>query len=387
MGRLDLSLMPVTVQAIGTLLLGIMLTQLGRIFGRTYAMRWSWAWLSLFFSLASVWVYVQTRQRADWVLYLVFEWAYVVLLWIGCRELAKGTRIEVRYAFYAAPLAFVAAALITRFAPSFNQMFVLQAAIIAILMAMSFRSLSAMGGDRRGRGWWTMRVALALQCALFASYVPLFYYHATVNRIPMLAYSSIADLIAAMLLGFGMVLMVAEEGNRELREALSRLDDARSHLEVKLQTDPLTEALNRHAFYSMQRGDEIATDGVLGGVVVMIDVDSLKQINDDHGHAAGDVVIRTTANTVRQMIRADDLLFRWGGDEFVAILPNSTLTVVGQRLAPLRDGIVAHLSEEHPEFRFRVSWGAAEFGAKRSLDEAIRVADGVMYERRRVEQA
>ena len=78
----------------------------------------------------------------------------------------------------------------------------------------------------------------------------------------------------------------------------------------------------------MQRGDEIATDGVLNGVVVMIDVCNLKQINDDIGHAAGDIVIRATANNVRQLIRADDLLFRWGGDEFVAIIPNSTMTVV-----------------------------------------------------------
>ncbi len=383
MGTLDLSPMSVTVQAIGTLLLCVMLAQLGRIFGRTYAMRWAWGWFALFLALSAVWLYVHTRWTAAWPAYITLEWIYLWLLWGGCRELATGARIDIRYGLYTLPPAIVVAVVMTHLAPTFNDLFVPQAAIVAVVVALSYRTLSSMVARRRGTGWWTMRVALAAQTLLFAAYVPLFLYHAHVANLPILDYSSLADLLVAVLLGFGMVLTAAEEANRELHEVLSRVDDARSSLEVRLQTDPLTEALSRHAFYSMQRGDEITTDGVLNGVVVMMDVDNLKQINDDIGHAAGDVVIRATANSVRQHIRADDLLFRWGGDEFVAIIPNSTMAVVSQRLAPLRDGIVAHISSEHPELRFRVSWGAAEFGSKRSLDEAIRIADQAMYEGRR----
>ncbi len=387
MGTLDLSPMSVTVQAIGTLLLGVMLAQLGRIFGRTYAIRWAFGWFALFFSLSAVWVYVHTQAIAAWPVYLILEWSYLLLLWGGCRELATGTHLVFRYAFYSVPMAVVAALVMTHFAPTFNDLFVPQAAIVAAALALSYRVLSSMAANRRGTGWWTMRIALLVQALLFAAYVPLFLFDAHVADIPILSYSSLIDLLLAVLLGFGMVLTSAEEANRELNEVLSRVDDARSHLEVKLHTDPLTEALNRHAFYSMQRGDEIATAGVLSGVVVMIDVCNLKQINDDIGHAAGDIVIRATANNVRALIRADDLLFRWGGDEFVAIIPNSTMTVVSQRLAPLHDGIIAHISAQQPELRFNVSWGAAEFGAKRSLDEAIRLADQAMYDTRRTEQA
>src|SRR5437763_16436634 len=106
-----------------------------------------------------------------------------------------------------------------------------------------------------------------------------------------------------------MIVLTAEEANLEL-------EDAKSRIERKLHIDPLTEALNRHAFHSMQHGDEVETEGVLSGVLVMIDVDNLKGINDALGHAAGDAVIRASANAVRMLIRADDLLFRWGGDEF-----------------------------------------------------------------------
>jgi diguanylate cyclase (GGDEF)-like protein len=380
-------MMSVTAQAVGTLLLGVMLAQLGRIFGRTYATRWAVGWFSLFLALSSVWMFVHlTSKAATWPAYLIFEWIYLLLLWGGCRELATARRLDVRRALYALPVAVVVAGVLTYLAPTFNDLFVPQAAIVAIVMVFSFRALSSMAAERRGTGWWTMRVALVVQGLLFTAYIPLFLYHAHVAKLPLLGYSSLGDLLVSVLLGFSMVLTAAEEANRELNQVASRLDDTRSRLEVKLQTDPLTEALNRHAFYWMQRGDEITTDGVLNGVVVMIDVDNLKQINDDIGHAAGDAVIRTTANSIRALIRADDLLFRWGGDEFVAIVPNSTLPVVSQRLAPLHDGIVAHVSSEHPELRFRVSWGAAEFGSKRSLDEAIRVADQAMYDGRRAEE-
>ena len=160
---------------------------------------------------------------------------------------------------------------------------------------------------------------------------------------------------------------------------MTQLEEARSKLEVKLHTDPLTEALNRHAFYSMQRGDEISTEGALAGVVVMIDVVNLKRINDEIGHMTGDAVIRATVNAVRTLIRADDLLFRWGGDEFVAIVPNMSVEQVCDRLAPLGDGISARVSASGPTMHFRISWGAAEFDVEKTLDQAIKVADRAMY--------
>src|SRR5437764_13617847 len=112
-------------------------------------------------------------------------------------------------------------------------------------------------------------------------------------------------------------------------------------MEAKLRIDPLTDALNRHSFYSIQRG--------LTGVVVVIDIDQLKRINDEAGHPAGDAVIRATANALRGRIRADDLLFRWGGDEFLLIVPGSTLDLVNERLSALDDGLRVNVAgREHP---------------------------------------
>lgn len=385
MSTLDLSAMAVTIQAVGTLLLGLMLLQLGRIFGRSYATRWAIGFGCLSLGLFAVWLYVRTTIVATWPVYLVAEWTWLLMLWAGCRELVSGTAVDLRPLRYALPASIAVATVMTYFSPTFDDLFIVQAVIVSIGVIASFRALSAMPLERRDTGWRTMRVTLLIQAVIFAAYAPMFAYHENVQKIAPLGYSSVIDLLVAISLGFGMLLTTAEETNRVLNAAMSRLDDARSQLEVKLQTDPLTEALSRHAFYSMQRGDEIETVGELHGVVVMIDVDNLKHVNDDIGHAAGDVVIRSSANAIRQLIRADDLLFRWGGDEFVAILPNSTIAAVTARLTPLEDGIVAHISSEHPAFRFRLTWGACEFGTNRTLDEAIRVADAAMYEKRRIE--
>ena len=224
--------MSVTVQAIGTLLLGVMLAQLGRIFGRTYALRWAFGWFALFFSLSAVWLYVHTQTIVAWPVYLILEWAYLLLLWGGCRELATGTRLVFRYAFYALPLAIVAALVLTHFAPSFNDLFVPQAAIVAVALALSYRVLSSMAANRRGTGWWTMRIALLVQALLFAAYVPLFLFDAHVADIPILSYSSLIDLLLAMLLGFGMVLTSAKRpiasSTRCSRESTTRAAISRS---------------------------------------------------------------------------------------------------------------------------------------------------------------
>jgi diguanylate cyclase (GGDEF)-like protein len=94
------------------------------------------------------------------------------------------------------------------------------------------------------------------------------------------------------------------------------------------------------------------------------------------------VVIRAAANAVRLLIRADDLLFRFGGDEFVAIMPNMTPDVVQARFKALDASLKAR-TESGFEIPFDVSWGQAAFGPDRSLDEAIKQADAEMYASRR----
>jgi len=376
---IDFSPVAVSVQAVGTLLLSLMLAQIGRIFAWRYARAWALAWFSMFIALAAVRFYIYTLDPHEWIAYLCGEWAFLLLLYSGCRELATGRRLNTRNVLYSIPVALIVAVLMMYIAPTFNDLFMGQAAIVAVSFLASYVILGLTPPARRSIGWQTLRLALALEALLYAVYIPLYFTHTRLHPVQFLEYSSLADLLLSVFLGFTMILVTAEEANRGLREAMTELEETRSQLELQLQTDPLTEALNRHAFYSMQRGEEVKTDGALSGVVVMIDVDNLKRINDEIGHVAGDAVIRATANAVRTLIRADDLLFRWGGDEFVAIVPNMQLAAVRERLAPLSEGITARVSASGPTMNFHISWGAAEFDVERSLDQAIKIADKDMY--------
>jgi diguanylate cyclase (GGDEF)-like protein len=380
---IDSSAVSVAFQAIGALLLSLIMAQLARIFTWRYVPRWAMAWSALATALLAVRIYIGTGSAVPWFFYLILEWTFLFLVWTGCRELATRASLKAMYGIRALPVAILAGMAITHFSPTFNDMFVIEAGIVAAAMMASFITLGRTPPERRTAGWETIRLSLAVLTLLYIGHVPLYLFNAHIGKLRFLSHSSLTDLVADLFLGFGMILVAAEDANRELQEALALLELARSNTEQKLHVDPLTEALNRHAFHWMQRGDEIATEGVLSGVVLMIDIDRLKRINDEFGHATGDIVIRAAANSIRGLIRGDDLLFRWGGDEFVAILPNLSAAVVAERMVPLETGIAARTGNAR-EVLFTISWGSCEFGPQRSIEEAMRLADEEMYGRRRI---
>jgi diguanylate cyclase (GGDEF)-like protein len=363
----DFSPVAVTFQCGGTLLLALMMAQLGRIFAWRYARRWAFAWTAMFLALASVRIYIATLNAGWWSVYLCGQWAFLVLLYGGCRDLTDRA-IDLRRCVWGVPIAVVLAVVLTKTLPTFDALFVVESLVVAGGALLSFIALGKRA--RRTAGWQMMRVSIALMAILYFAYVPLYLALVSGWDLAFLTYSSLADLLASVLLGFGMVLVTSEEAHRELHDAISALRITRDQLEEKLRVDPLTEALSRHAFNTMPRGTT--------GVVIMIDLDHLKLINDESGHVAGDHAIRAAANAVRARIRADDLLFRWGGDEFLGVMPAATLEQVRERLAPLANGItLAELPQP-----LHVSWGAASFGDAMSLEDAIRVADREMYEQR-----
>src|SRR5438067_507354 len=174
---MDISPLAVTFQAVGTLLLAAMLAQLGRIYAWRYARQWAMAWAFLFVALGCVRVYIATLYEAWWVAFLLAEWAYLVLLYAGCREIADGRRVELRYALYLLPVAAAAAAVLTHVSVTFNDLFTVQAAIVASGALASFLILGRVGELRRTPGWQTLRLSLDLIAILYAAYVPLYAVH------------------------------------------------------------------------------------------------------------------------------------------------------------------------------------------------------------------
>jgi len=119
--------------------------------------------------------------------------------------------------------------------------------------------------------------------------------------------------------------------------------------------------------------------------VAVIDIDNLKPINDTLGHSAGDKAIRSVARAMRSLIRADDMLFRWGGDEFLVLMFKLPVEEARRRLGKLNN-ILAENCQRWTgiPMTVTVSYGVAGFGALTDLASAIEEADKAMYEQRQL---
>ncbi|MBL0211573.1 MAG: bacteriohemerythrin [Holophagaceae bacterium] len=166
-----------------------------------------------------------------------------------------------------------------------------------------------------------------------------------------------------------------EERTRELAIANRRLE------EIAL-TDALTGLPNRrHAMLRLARWWEETKDGCAPLACMMIDADGFKQINDNHGHDAGDEVLRQLSRHLRYSVRTDDVVCRLGGDEFLVICPRTPLDGAMQLAEKLRR-VVAGLSVPagHGEWRGSISIGVAVRTAGMGrVEDLIKAADEGVY--------
>ena len=229
-----------------------------------------------------------------------------------------------------------------------------------------------------------MVAALVLLTIDFLHYVPVFGARKGLWGITVpaayLQYTSIFDLILEILLGFGTIMVSLEGVRREVEAANYKLTHAHDQLELMARMDPLTEALNRHAFHSLlSRGEgEVQTD--VDGSVAVIDLDNLKKINDTLGHSVGDKAIRAVASAVRSLIRADDMLFRWGGDEFLVLMFKLDEQEARRRMETLNSILESNAEKWiSAPAKVSVSVGVWGFVSLNELGAAIENADQEMY--------
>jgi diguanylate cyclase (GGDEF)-like protein len=108
-------------------------------------------------------------------------------------------------------------------------------------------------------------------------------------------------------------------------------------------------------------------------VLAIIDVDGLKAVNDQHGHAAGDALLRDVAGAILSTMRSYDVTVRWGGDEFVCALSDVTLDVASDRVAEIQ----SDLEERRPGAS--ISAGLAALHPEDTLEPLIARADDALY--------
>ncbi len=169
--------------------------------------------------------------------------------------------------------------------------------------------------------------------------------------------------------------------------------DERSLFEAA-QLDSLTGAYARgFAISVMQRALSKAIDEGKPLAVLMVDLDHFKRVNDAHGHPLGDVVLARTTRAIQSMLRADDIVGRFGGEEFVVLLPGADLHQAMGAAERCRAAIEAMEIPEVPYLSVTASVGVAGFPEHGDgLDELLQRSDRAMYSakargRNRVESA
>lgn len=190
---------------------------------------------------------------------------------------------------------------------------------------------------------------------------------------------------------FDMNISSFEDSNRRRIGHLIVIHDitARKQLEARLLElsleDELTGLSNRRGFYLLAAQIiQMVKRMNLKAAVIFMDLDNLKMINDSFGHAEGDRALMDAANLLRMNCRASDILARYGGDEFVALVIETEENGVNAMVARFNAQLEEFNAHEDRKFPILLSYGITEcsLAQSSSLDEMIAMADKAMYEQK-----
>ncbi len=159
-------------------------------------------------------------------------------------------------------------------------------------------------------------------------------------------------------------LMLGAYGRSELIDRIEQFNN-------RIYRDPLTGAYNRQYYEEqichMSRMEAVA----------MIDADHFKRINDEYGHQVGDKALSAYAQGIFSVVRSTDILIRYGGDEFILLMPRVPKEAFIQRLDLIRQAVYNTKLEGYPRLNLSVSIGGV-YGVDQ-VEDAIRIADREMY--------
>ena len=160
----------------------------------------------------------------------------------------------------------------------------------------------------------------------------------------------------------------------QLDEATEQRAEQDQKLKEELYKDPLTGAYNRRYY------EEVVRKSIGPAGIALMDVDDFKICNDTYGHYAGDVALKTVASAIQSCIRSSDLLIRYGGDEFLLVLPGIPGDFLQTKLEQICTAAQMASVPGYPHFRVSLSIGGTIQSITDPVERIVRRADWLMYQ-------
>jgi diguanylate cyclase (GGDEF)-like protein len=377
----DAQVLALLVQAAGTVLLFVVFLLLYRKFRRPAFLDWIASWGFFLASIGLQWVILNSggpdvaRRIPLFGLNLALL-AHVFFLLRGVsrfrRERGGSRPVEILWAI---PILGAAWLLSGTGAPGTLISFVRAAGYLATAVAFA-RTPGSAGG----------RVLLSCSFLLWAveraavGWAEL-HFGAGAAMPPAYAYGQFLEMFLEMTVGVGIIILLFEASQDELKREMARLVESDTQVKEMGIRDRLTGLYNRHYFNDVIRR-ELARSRRHGAAisVLLIDVDRFKEINDVRGHQVGDEVLQFVANFLTACVRESDLVFRWGGDEFLVLLTQADEASAAQKAEELSRNLPHIPGAEHLQPTLSVGW--ATHRPKAEFPRTLAEADARMYERK-----
>jgi diguanylate cyclase len=188
--------------------------------------------------------------------------------------------------------------------------------------------------------------------------------------------------VTLSLVRFGVIANHVGALRGKLREKNQALQASLAHITHLAEHDVLTGALSRRCFVERSHRILARCESEPGSLlcVALLDLDHFKAINDQHGHLAGDAVLQRFAKLTGECLRLDDGLGRWGGEEFVLLLPGTAATGATLLLERVHAALAAYdWSEIFPGLAVSTSAGISQWQPGDTLDAMLQRADSALY--------
>jgi len=389
----------IIVQLGGSLvLLGLFLLLRRYTRRRRYFIEWGKAWVAVSLAMCAVVARYNLlpsvaapvsgddtlEVRALHATYLIARLIFLTYLILGTLIYVRGHRPK-GFPLAAAGATIVYTVVTLAFAPDLNRITTFLAPVTLLAAGWCAGELLALPQPRRSLGSRVVAASFVSIGALWTLYFAAFglvraaggdtsepgFFAVVVN------YAAYFDLLTYLALGYGMVVLLMEHAKREVDNAHAELAAAHDQLRRSSLYDTVTGSMNRRAFVE---GLGLDVARATYGAVMMLDLDNLKRVNDQYGHAAGDRLLCHLVDVLRGELRASDKLYRWGGDEFLVVFPGADRARMQYRIETvLANAPVCVVPDSHATVRLLVSVGSARYTSADDMRKAIDRADAEMY--------